>query len=68
MEKYTVIIKNNTTGEVLFEKEINTMIAGIASGNEASSIILKGTEDEVIIAINVVQNEIDRIFERCEDE
>lgn len=67
MEKYTVIIKNNN-GEVLLEKEVNTMIAGIASGNEASSIILKGTEDELVIAINVVQSEIDRIFERSDGE
>ena len=66
MEKYTVIIKSNTTGEVLFEKGLNTMIAGIASGNDASAIILKGAEDEIIIAINVVQNEIDRIFEKGE--
>ena len=63
MNKYTVIIKSNETDEVLFEKEISTMIAGIASGNDVSSIILKGTHDETIIAINVVQSGIDRIFE-----
>lgn len=67
MKKYTVIIKSNETDEVLFEKELNTMIAGIASESEASSIILQGTQDETIIAINVVQSEIDRIFERGEN-
>jgi len=63
MEKYTVIIKSNTTNEVLFEKDVNAMVAGLAAGNDASAIILKGTQDENIIAINVVQSEIDRIFE-----
>ncbi len=61
--KYTIIVKKKETDEVLFEKDTNVMIAGLASGNDASSIILKGSQDETIIAINVVQSEIDRIFE-----
>ena len=61
--KYTIIVKKKETDEVLFEKDTNVMIAGLASGNEASSIVLRGSQDETIIAINVVQGEIDRIFE-----
>lgn len=61
--KYTIIVKKKETDEVLFEKDTNVMIAGLASENDASSIILKGSQEETIIAINVVQSEIDRIFE-----
>ena len=62
MSKYTLIIKKNETQEILFEKGINTMIGAVATGNEASAVLLKGTDDELIIAVNVVQQEIERVF------
>lgn len=64
MKKYTVIIKDNTTDTEIFNKETNAMIAGLAADDDASAILLEGTEDELIIAVNVVQNEIDRLFEK----
>ena len=62
MKKYTVTVKENETGKILFESEVNAMIAGIAAGNDASSILLKGTIDEMLIAMNVVQNECGRVY------
>lgn len=59
---YTIIVKDNKTGETLFEREANAMIAGIAAGNDASSILLKGDSDEMLIAMNVVQNECNRVY------
>ena len=59
---YTIIVKDNKTGETLFEREVNAMIAGIAAGNDASSILLKGDSDEMLIAMNVVQNECNRVY------
>ena len=61
--KYTVIVKKKETGEVLFEKDTNALIAGAVAGEDASSILLQGPHEEMIIAINMVQNELDRIFE-----
>lgn len=63
MEKYTIIVKKNETDEVLLEKGVNALIAGIAAGEDASSILLQGTHEEMIIAINMVEAELDRIFE-----
>ena len=62
MSKYTLIIKKNETQEILFEQGMNTMIGAVATGNEASAVLLKGSEDELVIAINVVQQEIERVF------
>ena len=64
MKNYTVKILRNETGEELLSKEFNTMIAGIAAGNDASAVLIRGTDDETVIAINVVESEIDRVFER----
>ena len=61
--KYTITIKNNENGEVLLEKKVNAIIAGIAAGDDASAVLLKGTHDEMIIAVNMVQDELDRLFE-----
>ena len=61
MSKYTITIKNEE-GKVVFEEQTGAMIAGIANGQEASAIVLKGTEDELIVAVNMVQSEIDRLF------
>lgn len=60
---YTVIIKKKETGEVLFEKDTNAMIAGLATGDDASSILLRGEHEENLIAMNVVQNEMNRMYE-----
>ena len=60
---YTVIIKKKETGEVLFEKDTNAMIAGLALGEDASSILLKGELEENLVAMNVVQNEMNRMYE-----
>ena len=61
--KYTIIVKKKDTDEVLFEKDTNALIAGLVAGEDASSILLQGTHEEMIVAINMVQNELDRIFE-----
>lgn len=61
--KYTIIVKKKDTDEVLLEKDTNALIAGLVAGEDASSILLQGTHEEMIIAINMVQNELDRIFE-----
>lgn len=61
--KYKVTITNNETNEIVFEREVNAMIAGLAAGDEASSILLKGTHDEMLVAMNVVQNECNRVYE-----
>lgn len=63
MKKYTIIVKNNETGEVVFEKETNSMIAGLAGGDDASSILLRGTHEENLVAMNIVQNEMGRMYE-----
>ena len=63
MKKYKITVKNNETGMVLFDKETNALIAGLAADKDASSILLQGTQDEMVIAINMVQEELDRIFE-----
>ncbi len=61
--KYKVTITNNETNEIVFERDVNAMIAGLAAGDEASSILLKGTHDEMLVAMNVVQNECNRVYE-----
>jgi hypothetical protein len=61
--KYTIIIRNNETNEVVFEKEANAMIAGLAGEDMPSSILIKGTHDENLMAMNIVQNEFNRIYE-----
>ena len=61
--KYTIIVKNNDTQEIVFEREVNAMIAGLAGGDEASSILLKGSHDEMLVAMNIVQNECNRVYE-----
>ena len=61
--KYTIIVKKKDTDEVLLEKDTNALIAGLVAGEDTSSILLQGTHEEMIIAINMVQNELDRIFE-----
>lgn len=61
--KYKVTITNNETNEIVFEREVNAMIAGLAGGDEASSILLKGTHDEMLVAMNIVQNECNRVYE-----
>lgn len=63
MKKYTIIVKNNETGEVVFEKETNSMIAGLAGEEDASSILLRGTHEENLVAMNIVQNEMGRMYE-----
>ena len=65
MKKYTIIVRNNESGEVLFEKETNSMIAGLAGGDDASSILLRGTHEENLVAMNVVQNEMTRMYEEA---
>ena len=65
MKKYTIIVRNNESGEVLFEKETNSMIAGLAGGDDASSILLRGTHEENLVAMNVVQNEMNRMYEEA---
>ena len=61
--KYKVTITNTETNEIIFEREVNAMIAGLAGGDEASSILLKGTHDEMLVAMNIVQNECNRVYE-----
>lgn len=61
--KYKVTITNTETNEIIFEREVNAMIAGLAGGDEASSILLKGSHDEMLVAMNIVQNECNRVYE-----
>ena len=61
--KYTIFVKDNESGEVVFEKQTNAMIAGLAGGDDASSILLKGSHDEMLVAMNIVQNECNRVYE-----
>ena len=63
MAKYTVIVKNNESGKVVYEKETNAMIAGLTCGEDASSILLRGTHEELLVAMNIVQNEFNRVYE-----
>ena len=62
--KYKIIVKNNETEEILFEKDVNAMIAGLTSKDGASSILLRGTHREMLIAMNTVQNEFNRVYEK----
>lgn len=61
--KYKIIVKNNETGEILFERDVNAAIAGLAGDDGASSILLRGTHDEMLTAMNVVQDECNRAYE-----
>jgi hypothetical protein len=63
MKKYTVIIKNNESGEVIFEREVNAMIAGLAAEDDVSSILLRGTHEENLVAMNIVQHEFNHMYE-----
>ena len=63
MDKYTIIVKNNETGDVVFECNVNAAIAGLTGSDGASSILLRGTHEELLVAMNVVQNEFSRIYE-----
>ena len=62
--KYTVTVRNNESGKIVFERDTNAMIAGLAGGDDASSILLRGTHDEMLVAMNVVQNEFNRVYEQ----
>ena len=61
--KYTIIVKKKDTGEVLLEKDTNAMIGSLTVGDDASSILLRGTHEENLIVANVVQNEMNRMYE-----
>lgn len=61
--KYTIIVKKKDTGEVLLEKDTNAMIGALTVGDDASSILLRGTHEENLIVMNVVQNEMNRMYE-----
>lgn len=63
MKKYKIIIKNNETGETIVDTNANAMIAGIAGGDDVSSILLRGTHEEMLVAMNIVQNECNRVYE-----
>lgn len=63
MKKYTIILKDNVSGEEVFSKEVNAVIAGMAADEDASAILCRGTEDENILAVNLVQNEIERLMQ-----
>ena len=61
--KYTIIVKKKETGEVLLEKDANAMLGALTVGDDASSILLRGTHEENLIVANVVQNEMNKLYE-----
>lgn len=63
MSKYRVVVLESATGNTVFSRDVNAMIAGLANGDEVSSVLLSGTEDEMMLCINVVQSEIDKAME-----
>ena len=61
--KYTIIVKKKETGEILLEKDANAMIGALTVADDASSILLRGTHEENLIVANVVQNEMNKMYE-----
>jgi len=60
---YVITVTKKETGEVLFQKDANAMIGALTVGDDASSILLRGTHDENLIVANVVQNECNKMYE-----
>lgn len=60
---YVITVTKKETREVLFQKDANAMIGALTVGDDASSILLRGTHDENLIVANVVQNECNKMYE-----
>lgn len=68
MAKYTITVKDNENGRTVVSTQANTVIGALVSESGASTIVLEGTVDEKIAAVNLVQHVITRIFEEDEGE
>ena len=62
MAKYLIKITDTETGKNVFEKEVNSMVAGVAAGDEPSSITLRGTHEENLLAMNFVQVAMEAMY------
>ena len=62
MAKYLVKITDTETGKVILEKEVNSMVAGVAAGDEPSAVTLRGTHEENLIAMNFVQVAMEAMY------
>ena len=66
MSKYTITIKDNEKGDVIFEQDFNAMVGALALDERGSTITLKGDEEETILAVNLVDDALNRLFEEDE--
>lgn len=66
--KFKIIIRNNETGKTVLKRNTNAMIAAMSAGEDGGecSILLRGTHEEMLTVMNLVQNEINRIYEDTE--
>ena len=66
MAKYVITVKEKETDKIVISTEANAVVGAVISENGASTIVIEGTVDETIAAVNVVQHAITRLFEEDE--
>lgn len=63
MEKYNLIIKNNETGEIVFDKNINAIIAGISDKETTAALSIKACNGfDLCEALYKTEEAIDKTF------
>ena len=60
---YTVIVKDNKTGNQSIECKCNALIVGVALEGEALAFHISGTHEEMTAIVNAINKEVQRIFE-----
>ena len=61
--KYTVIIKDNETGNQTIECKCNALIVGVALEGDAFAFHVTGTHEEMPALVSAINSEVQRIFE-----
>ena len=61
--KYTVIVKDNETGNQSIECKCNALVVGVALEDDAFAFHVSGTHEEMAAIVSAVNREVQRIFE-----